>query len=151
MKARSLPACSTAEQFDRSKSILLILEFLKCRIFVYVPLFCFLRQPANYDCRTVGIPCTGLVKIGNALFNHNFKGKLLYQKHRITIFILRNIRILLQVFILLNAFQKPFTYRKEIKQWRQQIDFFLILYEACITMMSLLAFNDLSCHVIKTN
>lgn len=41
MKARSPPALSTAQQFHRSKSILLILEFWKCRIFVYVPLFCF--------------------------------------------------------------------------------------------------------------
>lgn len=29
--------------------------------------------------------------------------------------------------------------------------FLEILYDACITIMSLLAFNDLSCHVIKTN
>lgn len=66
MKARSRPALSTAEQFHRSKSILLIPDLLKCRIFVYVPLFWFLREPASYDGRTVGIPCTGIVKIGNA-------------------------------------------------------------------------------------
>lgn len=38
MKATSPPALSTAEQFHRHKSILLILEFLKCSIFGFVAL-----------------------------------------------------------------------------------------------------------------